>query len=336
MSYRLLSRLCLAWSMVVVSPLAPAAYSEAYFFGDSLADAGNNAIVFDGVFPFLPPGTLRTSTPIPAPDFVPVLPYASNRYSNGPVWTEQFAGRLGVSAVPFLAGGTNYAFGGARTWPANSGFPPSVVDQVSFFVQSQGGRLPVDALYVVEAGANDARDIVQAALQGRDAMPLVSGYFQGTFTAITDLQNAGAGHILVANIPDIGRTPEYLARGQTAAQAATTVASLMNDVLSQALATYTPGVRTLDLFGLMDRVIAAPGAYGFTDVTSACAYTPACIADPETTLFWDAIHPTTAGHAVIASAALASINPEPRSLVLVALGLAAVAWRSRSRARRGG
>lgn len=336
MSYRMLPRLFLAWSMVAASPLASAAYSEAYFFGDSLADAGNNAILADVLVPILPPGTLRTALPVPSPAYVPLLPYASNRYSNGPVWTEQFAARMGLAAAPFLAGGTNYAFGGARSGPLGAGLPPSLVDQVGVFLYGRGGSAAAGALYVVQSGGNDARDVVQAFLHGQDAGQAAATYFHGVLTALTALENAGARDILFANVPDIGKTPEYLALGPGAAQAASAVAAAMNDAMAGALAVRPQRVRVFDLFGLMNRVVAAPGAYGFTDVTSACAYTPACIADPDGTLFWDGLHPTAAAHALIASAALASINPEPRSLVLLALGLAAVAWRSRSRGRRGG
>ena len=41
-------------------------------------------------------------------------PYAQ-RISNGPVAVEYLAGRLGVPLAPSLAGGTNYAVGGAAT-----------------------------------------------------------------------------------------------------------------------------------------------------------------------------------------------------------------------------
>ena len=105
-------------------------FSSLVVFGDSLSDSGNNAIVIDTQIapPGTPPGTLRTPTPIVSPSFIPSLPYASNRYSNGPVWVEQFAAKLGLSALPSVLGGTNYAFGGARTGPAGSSFPFSLTD----------------------------------------------------------------------------------------------------------------------------------------------------------------------------------------------------------------
>ena len=76
------------WTSASACAAGAAAFSSLFAFGDSLSDTGNNAAVFDTAgFP-LPPGTLRTATPISSPTFIPDLPYASNRYSNGPVWVE--------------------------------------------------------------------------------------------------------------------------------------------------------------------------------------------------------------------------------------------------------
>ena len=78
-----------------------AAFSSLFVFGDSLSDTGNNAAVIDSgmALPLYAPGE-RTTTPISSPAFIPTLPYASNRYSNGPVWVEGLAAGLGLSAQP--------------------------------------------------------------------------------------------------------------------------------------------------------------------------------------------------------------------------------------------
>jgi phospholipase/lecithinase/hemolysin len=72
-------------------------------FGDSLCDGGNaRALLGDGAFP--------------SP------PHWANRRCNGPLWVEGLAAGLGLAPlVPSLAGGTNHAFGGARS---GSGFSP--------------------------------------------------------------------------------------------------------------------------------------------------------------------------------------------------------------------
>ncbi len=66
-------------------------------FGDSLCDVGNRFDVSKG------------STPAPED-------YWEGRYSNGPVWVSRYSELIGVTEpTRSLAGGTNYAYGGAET-----------------------------------------------------------------------------------------------------------------------------------------------------------------------------------------------------------------------------
>ena len=274
-----------AWPLV--SPAGP--YTGLVVFGDSLADSGNNAFVFDNVIgPPAPPGTLRTPVPISSPGFIPTFPYASGRYSNGPVWTEQLASRLGLAAAPSLAGGSNFAFGGATTGPSNSPFPFSLLDQVSMYLSTTGGVAPSSNLYVVEGGGNDAR----AALASGDPLligSLVGAYASNIFTILTKLEVDGAEHILLADVPDIGKTPAALAQGPLISAFATGVATAFNQALATVLAslpeTTRDDISLLDLFGLQDQLFADPGAFGFSDATSACAFSAACIADPTNTFY---------------------------------------------------
>lgn len=314
---------CLLGAMLSIAAWLPATaaalpYTGLFVFGDSLADSGNNAIVLDKSG--LPPGTLRTPTPIPRPGFVPNSPYQSDRYSNGPVWPEYFAASLGLNAMPsMIAGGTNWAFGGARSGPIGSPFPFSLPDQVSMFLSGSGGAAPPGALYVVEGGGNDARDIFAKAAGGTDPTPLISAYALNIRSVITTLESAGAHDILLWNIPDIGKTPAVQALGPLAAGLASSVTMTMNDMVDIMLGFHT-GLRRFDAFSLVDQIFNDPAAFGLTDATSACAASPACVADPSHTFFWDGIHPTTAGHAIFAQAALAAI-PEPSTGLLLGAGL---------------
>ena len=58
------------------------------------------------------PGTFRSQR------WGPCLPrrYSDGRFTNGNVWVQDLAQNLGLPAVkPSLAGGTDYAYGGAET-----------------------------------------------------------------------------------------------------------------------------------------------------------------------------------------------------------------------------
>jgi outer membrane lipase/esterase len=307
-------------------------------FGDSLTDTGNNAFVFDNIIgPPAPPGTLRTRAPIATPDFVPTFPYASNRYSNGPVWPEPFAALLGAhlginldaGALPALLGGSNFAFGAARMGPPGATFPLNVADQVALYLTQTGGSASPTTLYVVQGGGNDARDALLVAAGGGDPSPFISSYAANTVAIVAQLYAAGAEHFLLLNVPDVGLAPAVRALGPTAIMAGTQVAKAMNISLETTLGALSPalldGVRGFDVFQYLNDVVNAPSAFGFTDVDSACAFDPACIANPATTFFWDGIHPTAAAHAAIARGAFAALVradiPEPPIVMLVALAL---------------
>ena len=291
-------------------------YSSLYVFGDSLADSGNNAAFFDSV---TAPGALRTPTPLAGPS-IPSYPYAtSNTYSNGKVWVDYLADNLGLSSLASNLGGTNYAFGGARTGPDTSpSFPPSLTEQVAMAFGTLGAVAPGSALYVVEGGGNDARDVLDAALHGGNVAQLIQSYVSNIANILMTLWTKGADQFLLWNVPDIGKIPAVNSG------AASGLVSVMNQslllALSQLPSEVTDGVHLFDAFAAFNHLVAAPGDFGFTDVSSACAMSAACIADPTGVFFWDGIHPTTAGHQLLASLALAEL-PEPGTVMLLVIGL---------------
>ena len=307
-------------SLIAASCLPGAAwslpYSSLYVFGDSLADTGNNAVFFDSLSS---PGALRTPTPLAGPS-IPFFPYApSNTYSNGKVWVDYLADSLGLSSLASSLGGTNYAYGGARTGPDTPpSFPPNLTEQVAMAFGTPGAVAPGSALYVVEGGGNDARDVLDAALNGGNVTQLIQTYVSNIANILMTLWTMGADQFLLWNVPDIGKIPAVNSG------AASGLVSVMNQSLGYALAQLpsdlTDGVHLFDAFAAFNDLVAAPGDFGFTDVSSACATSVACIADPTGVFFWDGIHPTTAGHQMLASLALAEL-PEPGTVMLLVIGL---------------
>jgi len=300
-------------------PLPAAAYSSLVIFGDSLSDSGNNALVL---------GTAPDQV-ITGNSYIPTFPYASGVYSNGDVWATSFAAGLGLAALPSLAGGTNYAYGGAETH--GLGFPPNLQKQVSMYL----GTAPADAsdaLFVIAGGGNNARAALEA-IAGGASLPLTVAttairYAHDVGVMVDALQAAGAQHIVVWNTPDLGLTPAVQAEGSLAATLGTLVADKMNDALAGRLAGEA-GVSTFDVFGLLDGVVANPGAYGLANVSDACGAILGC--DPSSYLFWDGIHPTSAGHAILANGMLAAVVPEPGTVWLFVIGVAGLALRRRVR-----
>ena len=164
---RIIRLACLAVTATILCPPTPVAaqrpFDEIIVFGHSGSDTGNDFLLSGEV--------------VAAP------PYFGGRFSNGPLWIEWLANRLGFQHPtkknfypgPSLAGGTCYAYGGAET---GSGFSdsclgvgpnkvcaPNVGLQIEMFF-ADGRTLDGDELIVVRAGGNDASPVIAARNMG--------------------------------------------------------------------------------------------------------------------------------------------------------------------------
>lgn len=335
-------KLILAAIGVVIATSAQAVvalpYSSLVIFGDSLSDSGNNTL-----HPLIGSAAGQTSLPTFGNSYIPAQTYrefggtASNpfaTYSNGAVWSTQFAGMLGVPLSPSnVPGGTNYAFGGAVTGvdrilhPSFPQFPlPSLKTQASSYLASHPGTLPTDALYVVAGGGNNARATLDAIGLGASAGSTVfndaTRYANDIGTIVDNLQAAGATNIIVWNSPNLGTSPASLAAGALGSFLATLTADAMNAALTSRLAGEA-GVKIFDIFGIAN----LPGASVFTNKTNACGAIGGCA----TSLFWDGIHPTTAAHGFIAQQMFALAVPEPSEIAMMLAGLLVVVGAARRR-----
>ena len=136
---------------------------------------------------------------------------------------------------------------------------------------------------------------------------------------IRTLQSAGAMYFLVPNLPDLGLTPQHVARGPAAMQLATDLSNAFNSTLESALrqleSTLPVQIARLDIATHVQELIMTPRRFGVTNVTEACfsgdPFQPGTVcAQPEQYIFWDAIgHPTAAAEALIADFALAALPP---------------------------
>lgn len=282
------------------------AYSTLYVFGDSLSDTGNVFTATGGL---------------------PLAPYFNGRITNGPNWVDALAGNLGLDSTASLQGGTNFAWAGAPTGAPFTSSVPTLTQQVAGYLAATGGFADPSGLYVVFGGGNDVR-------QGS-----ITGSVSNITAMISDLAAAGATTFLVPNLPNIGITPEAQAGGPAVVAGATFLSTTFNAQLADAL----PGLATglgvtifeLDIFGIVNDIIANPGAYGFSNTTSRCyegplgvgGPAPTC-ANPDEYLFWDAIHPTSAAHQILGNAA-SSVIPVPAAVWLFGSALGVLGWARR-------
>lgn len=339
MSIRPLARTLAGLGFCIASLSASAAgasYSGLVVFGDSLSDSGNNALVLSngGTLPL--PGVVIGNDAVYSR-----IPAATGTYTNGPVWTQYLAQSLGLTLVPSVAGGNNYAFAGAQTridgddLPPVPGFPFSMRTQLGMYLTHPATVVDPNALYILAGGGNNVRVLLDAAaldpnfdLAGQ-ALSTAQNYADDIAGFVTTLKAAGAQHVLVLNTPNLGLTPLANALGLSAE--ASGLSQLMNGKLSAAL--HGSGATVFDAYGFMSAAVANAPALGFTNWTNACAAAVnACELD--SALFWDAIHPTTKGHQMLAQAVLTTAVPEPATIGLFAAGLAVVALGARRRAGR--
>ena len=214
-------------------------------FGDSLCDGGNAY-------------GLRGDAAFPCP------PHWRGRRCDGPVWVEQLAERLGLPPlVHSLAGGTNFAFGGARS---GSGLSPkgmpNLLEQVAGFL----GEAPPDpdALVVLRAGANDYLDAPPSAAVG-DA---VNRHLLG---AVERLAAAGLRRFLVPSELPWGFSPIQLpGLGEAERQGLNALIARQNAALQEALKDLAARrglvVVQPDFHGLFLAVRADPAPYGFREI----------------------------------------------------------------------
>jgi len=284
-STALVGSLCLA----VFTNAAQAAYTSMYSFGDSLSDTGNVSALTGG------------STP--------GFPYFDGNFSNGPVWTDLLGPMLGLaSSTASSTGGTNYAWGGART-TIDIGVP-STETQVNQYLIDSGGVADPSALYTIWTGGNDITSGVSVDIENGGL---------AVASMASDLLTAGAQNILVINAPNVGLTPA--ADGNEVALESLSV--LFNESMATGLdALGSSNVTLLDSFALINTIVADPLAYGLTDVDNNCLATAISpLTGCDTHLFWDDRHPTAAVHQLIADAAFAAVVPVPAAVWLFGSGL---------------
>jgi outer membrane lipase/esterase len=348
-------------------------FSSVIVFGDSLSDAGNISLATD-------------------PSIQPPLEFTTNP---GAVVVQNVAKALGYSLTASLAGGSDYAWGGAGINNNSPGTPaavPTITTQVTDYLATN--TVKANALYTMWGGANDifyaatsagaaaaVPALIQQTIQAEVAAAIANNIIPNNPTAIAAfeaqitptvtqqveaavaaqagvaslqtqaqaeasivaaaqqevkllgaLQGAGAKNILVFNLPNIGLTPDATEEGPTAAAALTSLSVVFNAQLNAGLGQLGKGIIPVNAYALLNQVIANPGRYGFSNVT-----TPACGVGSSSVecgpqgsglpytyapgtnssyLFADGVHPTTAADRMLAQVVLSELAaPQQISLL---------------------
>ncbi len=305
--------------ILATAAFAGSSFSSIIVFGDSVSDTGRLFRLTHGGFP-------------------PRTAYFEGRQSNGRVWVEYLADRLNVECKL-----KDYAVVGALSGPSTSvptgnvwsdTFPgldgTSLRGQLARYLADTGGKVDPDALYIVQGGANDLIDPLAALLFNPPAttdefMQAVSEIATPTVVNIATitgtLKALGAHYIAVVNVPDFGKAPRLVGYGPVASGTVSLVVQIVNEAVGAQLdgldaATGSKTAR-IDIYGVVDAIVADPAHYGFTNVTGQFM-----TLDPVTGkvtyaaekhhasqwLFWDDLHPTTRGHEFLTQSALVTLH----------------------------
>jgi phospholipase/lecithinase/hemolysin len=270
-------------------------------FGDSLSDTGNT--------------TLGTGGSLPNPDL-----YYQGRFSNGPIWVDALAQELGEPAVrPSLAGGLDYAFGGATLAYQNQPSPfngfPRVSQQVGQYLAAH--KAAGDDLIVGWGGANDFLESFSSPTGPiNPTLPADT-----LLTSLDALAQRGARQFIVPNLPPLGETPFIRGLGlpglSTAADEWTAAfdAELGADVGNFKSGHPGTTVVFLNVAGLFQQAAQPSNPFSFINTTDpvgplvpGSVFLAAVTAtDPQDYLFFDGVHPTSRAHKLLGMEAAAAV-----------------------------
>ncbi len=314
---KIIRSFAIAAALAFPSLASAASFSTYYVFGDSLVDAGNVRIATGG------------ATPSAA------LGYFRGRFTNGYDYTDLLSiATFGTPTVASLAGGNNFAWGGARVVANTSDTIPDLGLQLGAYAARAMGVGDPNALYVLNFGGNDVFALGTGDTGGLTA----EQYSAQVVTQYTDsvryLNSLGAKNILITGIPN----------------AAVPIAVALDARLQVALDALTPQLSQgtnfyrYSFINFFNTVATNPGSLGLpplrTDTTCLRAQTPGPNIDCTGFFYFDDVHPTAAVQAAAArdinrQFALAPV-PEASTWTMMIVGFGVVGATLRRKRMIGG
>jgi outer membrane lipase/esterase len=254
----------------------PAHAGEVYAFGDSLLDDGT---------------ILRTTGS--TADAATGSLYSGRNFSNGVTAFDYFGTLTGRGVDPSNDLAVAGVFSGLNS--SSIGDYPGTLSQVDSFLTG-GGRFSSGDIVLLDGGTNELATLTNPSygLPNGLTAPVTTSqlvtYVGANFTSIlSSLKGAGLKDVFLYNVPNASAASVAIN-----AEIVTTAAAVSGRGLN---------VHVFDLLRLYEKVAANPTLYGFIS-GGGCSTSAACVADAasrENSYFTvDGLHPTTAGHDLIA------------------------------------
>lgn len=293
--FKLMQRCLIVISVWMFLPILPAfalTIDHLVVFGDSLSDTGN----------------LYLASGYPPP------PYFQGRFSNGLLYDEQLNTLLGLDPLlPSLVGGDNYAWGGARAIgdnPTPAGNIPGIMTQVNQYLGTLGGgSVDPNALHIFYIGNNDVADAIDQGFDATTAIPYFDLVIGQMVDALVLLRDAGVTDVLAPQVPDWSQAPEYW-QNPTAHDLSILFNTRAVNAMSQIVGL---NIISYDINQFFQDIKS-----DFGNVSQPCLSIDNC-ANPDDSIFFDTMHPTTRVHGLFAQS-LAQAVPEPSTFWLWLIG----------------
>lgn len=263
-------------------------YSSFWVAGDSLSDPGNLFAATGGATP----GT----------------PYVDGRFTNGRVWADY----IGADMIAAGKAYGNFAYGGAKAVTDDDGVP-DLQAQLQMGLAASAGQLGDSPLAALWFGGNDMFEAIAAAdmeQRAQDAAGAVAD-------AASQILNHGVASLLMFTLPDLGKTPAYMAQGAAISARASLAAQIFNQTLTDQVEEWWAqgaDIMLIDAQALLEVIIADP-ANGITDPTEPCIWpaTPTICTeeDAKRKAYFDPVHPSAAVHRAAALAIDGAFAPVP-------------------------
>jgi phospholipase/lecithinase/hemolysin len=319
--FRFLNTIGILSAFFITQPaLAAAPFTEIIAFGDSLTDVGNVAgLTVPGVSPVI------------------FGYYQETHFSDNIIWVETLANYWGLPArtpgrtsttLPPNPTGNTWAWGGSEA-AAGTVQPQGVIEpipnllaEINEYILSN--TLNPNSLYTIWSGADNL-------LVGGNFGPIAAKKaVKAVKAAMQRLDLAGARHILVFNMPQLGDTPSAQAGGDISIFLADLYTHFYNKDLRRTLKKlaknkhFHANIYFVDIFSEILKVVTIVNRGGTYVPSFFVPGPPVAINNvkdegltffqntgyfPPNYLFWDDVHPTTQGHQVVAGLVLKSLKP---------------------------
>lgn len=272
-------------------------------YGDSLSDNGNLFALTQAVLGTGQPGA----------------PYYMGRASNGPVTPELLASDLHVPLIDFAFDGAttgvgNILDGGSATTLGTYQLPGMLAEFNSANSQATITADAAHGLFIVWGGPNNFASLSATSTPSQVAATINTAV-SNIVTIVDGLEAKGVTNILVPGMADLGAAPAYSSQGALVALEANAATNAFNLALQAAL---PAGVTYFNTNGVLQTILADPSAYGFSNTTDACFTGTSLCSNPNSYVFFDSEHPTTAADAILAEGFVSTVTPEPATILLVA------------------